>query len=77
MFIHKLATNNFEMLYSGNLQQEKYRLTIRDRNQPMLISNLKSKDVRGGQQQEVLLVPELCQATGLTDEMRANFRCVQ
>lgn len=30
----------------------------------MLISNLKGKDVRGGMEKEVLLIPELCYATG-------------
>lgn len=41
----------------------------------MLISNVKKKELRGGaESQEVLLVPELCFATGLTEEMRANYR---
>lgn len=43
---------------------EKYRLQIRDPLQPMLISNLKKKDMRGGMSDTVLLVPELCYATG-------------
>lgn len=49
-----------------NLQQ-KYKLEIRDPSQPMLISRLKMKDVRGQRiedEQECLLVPELCFATG-------------
>lgn len=43
---------------------EKYQQTIQDHGQPMLISNLKKKDMRGGQSDTVLLVPELCFATG-------------
>jgi aubergine len=40
-------------------------------NQPLLIN----KDRRTGA--EVALIPELCQLTGLTDAMRADFRLMQ
>lgn len=42
-----------------------------DSNQPLLIN----KDRRTGA--EVALIPELCQLTGLTDSMRADFRLMQ
>lgn len=49
------------------------------------MTKLKQRDVRGKQlesgasvdqerEKECLLIPELCNATGLTDQMRANFR---
>lgn len=41
------------------------------------MSKAKKKDLRGGQEQEVLLVPELCRATGITDAMRINFRLMK
>ena len=45
-----------------------YQLGIRDLKQPLL------KNIDRRSQQEVLLVPELCYLTGLTDEMRKDFR---
>lgn len=54
--------------------QTKYRVTIRDEKQPMLISKSKERDMRGGQDQLVALVPELCRATGLSEQMRKNFK---
>jgi aubergine len=49
----------------------KYNQEIKNPNQPLLIN----KDRRTGL--EVALVPELCQLTGLTDAMRADFRLMQ
>ena len=46
----------------------RYNEEIKDKNQPLLIN----KDRRTGN--EVALIPELCQLTGLTDAMRADFR---
>ena len=45
-----------------------YKLGVRNMTQPLL----KHVDRRSGQ--EVLLVPELCYLTGLTDNMRKDFR---
>ena len=49
----------------------RYNEPINDSNQPLLIN----KDRRTGQ--EVALVPELCQLTGLTDAMRSDFRLMK
>jgi aubergine-like protein len=46
----------------------RYNESISNPNQPLLIN----KDRRTGN--EVALIPELCQLTGLTDAMRADFR---
>lgn len=61
--------------------KDKYNVDIRDLRQPLLLSKVRAKDLRGATQSgearpdEVLaLVPELCRATGMTDRMRANFR---
>lgn len=54
--------------------QERYRLTIRDLNQPLLVSKAKARDIRGGRSDLILLVPELCRATGLTEQQRNNFQ---
>lgn len=57
--------------------ERKYNIKIRDRKQPMLISNPKARDVRAGRDQLLFLVPELCNATGLTDKMRNNFQMMR
>lgn len=49
----------------------RYNEGIKDMNQPLLIN----KDRRTGN--EVALIPELCQLTGLTDSMRANFNLMK
>lgn len=49
----------------------KYNESISDPNQPLLIN----KDRRTGV--EIALIPELCQVTGLTDSMRADFRLMK
>jgi aubergine-like protein len=49
----------------------KYGWDIKENNQPMLISiHLKTGN-------QIVLVPELCQMTGLSDSMRANFRLMK
>jgi len=50
---------------------------IRDMKQPLLCVSVRAKDLHRGKfgktSTEILLVPELCQPTGLTDALRANF----
>jgi aubergine-like protein len=47
---------------------------VRDPKQPLLVSRPKDRDRRGGMTGPILLVPELCFMTGLTDEQRSDFR---
>ena len=49
----------------------RYNEDVKDANQPLLIN----KDRRTGA--EIALIPELCQVTGLTDQMRADFRLMK
>lgn len=49
----------------------RYNENISDSNQPLFIN----KDRKTGN--EVALIPELCQLTGLTDAMRADFRLMK
>lgn len=49
----------------------RYKEAINDSNQPLLIN----KDRKTGN--EIALIPELCQLTGLTDVMRADFRLMK
>ncbi|XP_029174290.1 piwi-like protein Siwi [Nylanderia fulva] len=52
--------------------KDKYKITITDATQPMLVTRSKPKARNAGQGDLVYLVPELCRATGLTDNMREN-----
>lgn len=54
--------------------QERYRKDRIDLRQPLLISNPKAKDIRDGRTTVIVLIPELCRATGLTDDFRSNFQ---
>lgn len=56
---------------------QKYNIRIQDAGQPLLISRSKARDIRAGMPELVFLVPELCRQTGLTDEMRANFKLMK
>lgn len=51
-----------------------YNIIIRDMKQPLLVSKAKGRDIRGGSHEIILLIPELCRSTGLTEQMRTNFR---
>lgn len=55
-----------------NYFRDKYNIHIRDPGQPLLVSRPKKKDIHRGMTGPILLIPELCQMTGITDEMRAN-----
>lgn len=59
------------------MPSQKYNLTIHDRDQPLLISRSKERDIRAGMPSLVYLVPEFCRQTGLSDEMRANFKLMR
>ncbi|ODN05488.1 Protein aubergine [Orchesella cincta] len=54
----------------------RHSLTIKDLKQPLLKAKASKRDLHAGKAADpgdILLVPELCQSTGLTDNMRANF----
>ncbi len=50
--------------------QSKYQKSITDLSQPLLIM----RTIRG---QTVVLFPELCSLTGLTDKMKGNFNLMK
>ncbi|CAH0747836.1 unnamed protein product [Bemisia tabaci] len=57
--------------------QNKWGITIRDLNQPMLIHKSKARELRAGMASFIYLIPELCSMTGLDDGMRSNFRLMK
>ncbi|XP_049818094.1 piwi-like protein Siwi isoform X2 [Aethina tumida] len=57
--------------------KDRYNIEIRNKNQPLLISRAKAREIRLGMSETVLLVPELCRLTGLTDRQRENFQLMR
>lgn len=54
-------------------------IRIKDAKQPLLVAKARFSDNRKKEEVDkiLLLVPELCRATGLTDTMRADFRMMK
>ncbi|XP_066986204.1 piwi-like protein Siwi isoform X2 [Macrobrachium rosenbergii] len=52
--------------------QKTYQVRIRDPFQPLLMSKPKKRDLRRGQG-NIYLIPELCVATGLSEDMRNDY----
>lgn len=50
-----------------------YERKVADDNQPLLISRPKEKDKKRGMSGPILLLPEFCSITGLSDEIRNNY----
>jgi len=58
--------------------KKQYNITIKDPKQPMLISRSKRRtNDEKDTDQLIALVPELCNLTGLTDQMKADFRVMK
>jgi aubergine-like protein len=57
--------------------ESKYNINIQDRQQFLLISRARERDIRAGHPEMIYLIPELSRATGMTDQMRQNFRLMK
>ncbi|XP_049546124.1 protein aubergine-like isoform X2 [Anopheles darlingi] len=57
--------------------KDTYNVTIRDPKQPMLVSTPTMRMQRSGITTPILLVPELCRMTGITDAMRKDFNLMK
>ncbi|EDV58944.1 protein aubergine [Drosophila erecta] len=57
--------------------KKRYNITIRDFKQPLVVSRPTEKNIRGGNDQPLMIIPELARATGMTDAMRADFRLMK
>uniref|UniRef100_A0A336KW68 CSON000429 protein n=1 Tax=Culicoides sonorensis TaxID=179676 RepID=A0A336KW68_CULSO len=56
---------------------KRYNIRLRSLDQPLLMSRSKEKRKRGGEAEIIALIPELCRATGITEEMRSNFQSMR
>jgi len=57
--------------------KQRYNLDIKDKKQPLLISNPTAQMRRAGITTPISLIPELCNMTGLSDEQRADFKLMK
>ena len=58
-------------------QLQHHGLEISDDGQPLLVTLPKKRDIRAGQEGPIYLIPQLCYLTGLSDQLRADFRVMQ
>lgn len=56
---------------------KKYQIQIKYDHQPLLVSRAKAKRDQAQKSEILLLIPELCCLTGITDSMRANFHLME
>jgi aubergine-like protein len=54
-----------------------HKITVHDKNQPLLVSRPKKSDIRRGQEGNIYLLPELCTLTGLAEEVRSDFQVMK
>ncbi|XP_075154889.1 piwi like RNA-mediated gene silencing protein aubergine [Haematobia irritans] len=72
----KFSTKDGEISYL-QYYKTRYNIQIRDQKQPLLVSRPTEKNIRGGQDEFIMLIPEICRATGITDAMRSNFKLMR
>jgi len=53
--------------------KEQYNINIRDERQPLLVGLPSAREQRAGQTTQILLIPELCNMTGLSESLRNDF----
>ncbi|ENN72042.1 hypothetical protein D910_08708 [Dendroctonus ponderosae] len=57
--------------------ENRYKLHVKIKDQPILISRSKPREIRAGMPEIVALLPEFCSMTGLTDRQRENFQLMK
>ncbi|CAD7013874.1 protein aubergine [Ceratitis capitata] len=72
----KFKTNNGEISYM-EYYKNRYNIQINDARQPLLISRPTERNIRSGQDEFIMLIPELARSTGLTSAMRNNFQLMK
>lgn len=74
IFLHFHARCGHWINYEFYILFQRYNITIRDKNQPLLITKAKEKSIRGGAEKAAWLVPELCRITGLSERQRTDIQ---
>eukprot|EP00795_Rhopilema_esculentum_P015072 gene15072-6238_t len=74
---HSFAKRDGSKITMRQYYKEAYDKDLTNDQQPLLVSNPKKRDIRRGQTEPILLVPELCYITGLSDDIRQNFQIMK
>ncbi|XP_041362450.1 piwi-like protein 1 [Gigantopelta aegis] len=78
---HKFSTGSSEEVSFIDYYKKSYNITVRDKDQPLLFHKPKRKGLPGDKESReaeyICLVPELCFMTGLSDDMRSDFRLMK
>ncbi|CAG2106969.1 unnamed protein product, partial [Medioppia subpectinata] len=53
--------------------KQQYNITIRDERQPLLVGLPSAREERSGQSGPILLIPEICNMTGLSETLKNDF----
>ncbi|XP_067630737.1 protein aubergine [Eurosta solidaginis] len=72
----KFSTRDGEISYK-EYYLKRYNIKLTNEKQPLLVSRPTERNIRGGQNEFIMLIPELARATGLTNAMRNNFRLMR
>lgn len=76
--LSKFTNSNGEEISFKDYYKKVYNIEIKDLQQPLIQYRPKRKKALEIQEEKVVvLIPELCRMTGLTDSMRANFRVMK
>lgn len=72
------AKTNTQITFAEYYKQ-RYNKVVTNQAQPLLVSIRKFREANTNEEktEEVFLIPEFCNMTGLTDAQRANFRLMQ
>ncbi|XP_018796089.1 PREDICTED: protein aubergine [Bactrocera latifrons] len=68
----KFKTKDGDISYM-EYYKKRYNIHIKDAKQPLLVSRPSERNIRAGQSELIMLIPELSRSTGLTNAMRSNF----
>ncbi|XP_062594439.1 piwi-like protein 1 [Saccostrea cucullata] len=79
--LHTFKTSQGSELSFVDYYRNAYHKEITDQEQPLLLHRPKKKQLPGGKVPEkseaICLIPEFCYLTGLTDELRQDFRVMK
>ncbi|KAK3090400.1 hypothetical protein FSP39_011581 [Pinctada imbricata] len=84
---HSFSTSSGSSLTFMDYYKKSYNINITDHDQPLLLHRPKKRDLPRHKQgkdgdgkeraEAICLIPELCHLTGLTDELRKDFRVMK
>lgn len=79
---NKNPMSTFESKKTGTISymdyyKKQYDLTIQDTQQPLLICRNQERSSTDGKTENIYLIPEFCNMTGLTDAMRSDFNLMR